>query len=108
MVVDDLDLEGVAAAPDEADAPLAIDSDAVLSRPISLQLLESIGRRDPQVFDSLGSVEHPQLPEGDPLNVRPEALHALALEEAFSISVREALDLGPDGRVDQGGGTGAY
>jgi hypothetical protein len=92
VVVDDLDLEGVTAAPDEADPPLAIDSDAVLPRPIPFQLLEPIGRRDPQVFDPLGSVEHSQLPETDPLNVRPEAFHALALEEALGVSVREALD----------------
>jgi hypothetical protein len=92
VVVDDLDLEGVTATPDEADPPLAIDPDAVLPRSIPFQLLESIRWRDPQVFDPLGSVEHPQLPEADPLNVRPEALHALALEEALGVSICEALD----------------
>ena len=35
MVVDDLYIVGVTISPDEADAPLVIDADAVLSGPIA-------------------------------------------------------------------------
>jgi hypothetical protein len=35
MVVDDLYIVGVTISPDEADAPLVVDADAVLSGPIA-------------------------------------------------------------------------
>jgi hypothetical protein len=44
VIVDDLDRERIAVAPDEADAPLPADSNAVLSLAISAQLFESITR----------------------------------------------------------------
>ena len=42
MVVDDLHIECVTVAPNETDSPLVIDSDAVLTCPITLQFLESV------------------------------------------------------------------
>jgi hypothetical protein len=40
VVVHDLDLEGVAVSPDKADAPLVVDANAVLPRPVVLQRLQ--------------------------------------------------------------------
>jgi len=42
IIVDDLDVVGVAATPTEADAPLVIDSDAVLPFPILGQSLQPV------------------------------------------------------------------
>jgi len=39
MVIDDLDLVGVAILPAEADAPLVVHADAVLTRSVALQFL---------------------------------------------------------------------
>lgn len=44
MVINDLDITGMAAAPDKAHAPLVIDPDRVLSPSIALQSLQPIGR----------------------------------------------------------------
>ncbi len=42
MVIYNLDLFGVGAGPKEADAPLVVYSDRVLSAPISLECLQAI------------------------------------------------------------------
>ena len=49
MVVDDLNIMGVAVAPAKADPPLVIDSDAVLSFSIAQQALQPIAGRSPEV-----------------------------------------------------------
>ena len=46
VVVDDLDVEGIGGAPDEADAPLIVDADAVLACAIALERLKPIAGRD--------------------------------------------------------------
>jgi len=48
--------------PREDDAPLAIDPDGMSPLTIAAECLETIARRDTQVFQSLGSVQCSQLP----------------------------------------------
>jgi hypothetical protein len=43
VVVRDLDLIGVGVPPGEADTPLLVDADAVLTLPVAVQLLQPIG-----------------------------------------------------------------
>ena len=62
MVVDDLDVEGIRAAPHEADSPLIVDSNAVLSLPRSLQRLEAISGRDTKILQGDGPVQKQQFP----------------------------------------------
>jgi hypothetical protein len=45
MVVDDLDMLRPLLRPVEADPPLIVDANAVLSGPVSLQELQSVSRR---------------------------------------------------------------
>jgi hypothetical protein len=47
VVVDDLNLERVAIAPDETNAPLVIDPDAVLTSAIAGQCFQAVVRRCP-------------------------------------------------------------
>ena len=47
MIVDYLNIKGVAFIPHKADSPLAIDSDATLTAAISGKRLQSIPRRTP-------------------------------------------------------------
>jgi hypothetical protein len=61
VVIDDLNVVGVAPLPTKADAPLVIDPDTVLASSIALQQLQTVSRRDPQVLEGLGSMEHPKL-----------------------------------------------
>ena len=45
VIIDDLDVEGVAVLPAEADAPLIVDPDTVLTLSVARELLQSISRR---------------------------------------------------------------
>jgi hypothetical protein len=58
VVVHDLDVVGVAAEPTEANAELVVDTDAVLTEAVTGKLLKSVGRRDLEVGESGGGVEH--------------------------------------------------
>jgi hypothetical protein len=50
MVIYNLDVVGIAVAPDEAQPPLVVDPDAVLPNPIAGQRLQAVRRRLPQVL----------------------------------------------------------
>jgi hypothetical protein len=77
--------------PDEADAPLLIDTDAVLPLPIIFQSFESVAGRYLQVVKDRGPVQLRQLAKGRPLNVHPPP-HAFTLEERLRVFALEAFD----------------
>lgn len=56
MVVNDLDIMGVAILPTEANAPLVIDTDTVLAAPPTSELLQSIARRYSQIGYGIGRI----------------------------------------------------
>lgn len=64
MVVGDLDFKGIRVAPDEADSPLVIDPNTVLSLPLSLQRFETVARRDAKVLQRNRSVQQQELSPG--------------------------------------------
>jgi hypothetical protein len=66
MIVDDLDFVCVAITPHEADAESLVDSDAVLSSPVTFELFESVARKNCQVLESMGCMQLLQLPLRDP------------------------------------------
>ena len=82
MVIDDLDIVGVIRPPVEADTPLLVDPDAELSGSVALEFLMPVRRRHPQVFQNGGGVKHPELPQGDALDVSARPLDGLTTEEA--------------------------
>jgi hypothetical protein len=55
VVIDDLDQFGAAVAPDEADAPLIVDSDAMLAASVASQGFEAITGQCPQVHELAAS-----------------------------------------------------
>jgi len=69
MIVSNLHVVRITFAPFEADAPLVIDADAMLSGPIAAQFLQPIGRRSAQIIQGDSIVDHAQFPQGDLLNV---------------------------------------
>ena len=95
MIVDDLDVVGVAADPAEANAELVVDTDAVLPEAITSQFLESVGRRHLQVGESCGGIEHNKFAEGNALEIRLKSADFLALEEAFGGVVAKVANHGP-------------
>lgn len=69
VIVVNFDLIGISVVPDEADAPLVIDPDAVVTRPVAAQLLQSIAGQSGQVTQFLCTVELTQFALRSPLNV---------------------------------------
>ena len=63
MVVDDLDVPGFAITPYETDPPLVVDANAVLLFPITSQALQAVARREPQIVQAGGRIEHSQFSE---------------------------------------------
>src|SRR6202008_2419727 len=56
VVVDDFDTVGTSCCPDEADAPLPIDADAVLTCAVTFQGLQLVIRRYGEILQHLGIV----------------------------------------------------
>jgi len=92
VVVRDLDGVGVAALPPEADAPLVVEADAVLTGPVAGEPLESVAWRDAEVGERLGGVEDEEIPEGAALEIGWPSPAGAPFEELLGVAVPEALD----------------
>jgi len=68
VVVHDLDLESVAVFPDEAEAPLIINPNAVLPFAIAAQCFQPISWRSHQVAEFHRAIQLPELPARHVLN----------------------------------------
>ena len=79
MVVCDLDLMRVALPPHEAQTPLVIDANAMLTRSVVFERFQPVARRRPQIQQVGCRIQNLQLPQGDPLNVRRKPARASAL-----------------------------
>ena len=84
MIIDDLDAFRRAFAPDEAESPLIVDPDAMLTLPVAAQSLKPVSWNCRHVLQALGVVQHPQLPPGHGSNVA---------EFAVLLPVKELLGL---------------
>ena len=61
MIVDDLDVVGIAVTPTKANPPLVVDPDAVLSFAVASQGLQSIAGRCLQIAETARAVDLGQL-----------------------------------------------
>ena len=95
VVVDDLDVEGIGGAPDEADAPLIVDADAVLASAIALEGLEPVAGRNAQVGEGVGRIEDDEFPKRDALKAGGQTTRAATLKERFRVGVAEGADHAP-------------
>jgi hypothetical protein len=92
VVIDDLDIGRIAIPPAEADPPLVVDPDAVLTLAVSVESLQSIPRRNAEVIKRCCRIQHPKLPQCDPLHVRSQSFDPLSAEQPLSVPVSEAPD----------------
>jgi hypothetical protein len=90
MIVNNLDVIRVSFSPFEADTPLLIDTDAMLARAITRQLLQVVRRGNAQIRQSLGSVKNLELSSCGALYLRRDLSGELAPEQSFCLSVAEA------------------
>jgi hypothetical protein len=70
VIICDFYIEGIAFLKSEADAPLVIDRNGVLTFSISRQLMESIPRRNAKVVETPGEVNEFQFSAGAPHDIR--------------------------------------
>src|SRR5512139_3962973 len=92
VIVDDLDVVGVAFAPSEADTPLVVDADAELAFAPAAEFLESVAGRRSKIVQHDGSVQLPQPPERHAPDVGSESPDRFPLEEPFRVGVAESAD----------------
>jgi len=92
VVVEDLNIEGVAVLPAEADPPLIVDTDIVLFLTISRESLESVTRRHPQIRQGLGRVENQELLQCGAAYVWRKPLRASTIEDPLGVQISEAPD----------------
>ncbi len=92
MVIDYLDLIGIAVAPLEADPPLVVDANAVLACPVTRQFLQAVAWWNAKVVQGHGRLDEKQLPQRGPLEWACELLDPKAPEETFRLFVAEAAD----------------
>jgi hypothetical protein len=59
-VVDNFNVSGTCCGPSETDPPLLVDPDVEIAGSVTLQLLQSVARRDSQVFDGIRCIEDEQ------------------------------------------------
>jgi hypothetical protein len=70
MIIGYFDIVRIPLLPSKADSPLIVDPDAVLSQTIFSQLFKSVGRRDLEIIERYGRIDHQQFPKRGPLDVR--------------------------------------
>lgn len=88
MVIDDLDLVSISVFPDEAEAPLIVDSDAVLAPAGTPEAFQPIAGRHGQIVELSSPVQKQELTPGDALEssessdvfIFEQCLRFLALE----------------------------
>jgi len=91
VIIDNLDIKGVASFEPEADAPLIVDTNAPLSFPFALERLKPVAWRHSQVFCPPGSIQQGKFPHRCRLNT-DKPLFALAVEQSFSITALERFN----------------
>lgn len=91
MVVGDFDTVG-AFVPDEADAPLVVYADAVLSFAVPRQFFEAVAWGDAQVVDVPSGVDELHLDPGLFGELVAEPLDEVEVEDRFGVAVLERVD----------------
>ena len=64
----------------------------MLSRSVTLELFESVSRRDSEILENRSGIQDSEFPKCHALNIRPELSDGVAPKEALGVAVPEALD----------------
>ena len=73
MIVNDLYFVSVSLSPTEANPPLVVDANAMLTLACSGQLLKSVARRDTEIAQAFRGVENSEFLPGKTVQVGREA-----------------------------------
>jgi hypothetical protein len=96
VVIDDFNTIGTSGCPDEADAPLAIDTDAVLPCAVAFQGLQLVIRRHGKILQHLGITERLDsilisLSWRDPACYRPAMLELVKVNDVVNRAATATL-----------------
>ena len=80
---------GTSIPPYEADPPLFVDADAVLSTAVTPELFQPIPRRDSEVFDIGSSVNQLRLAQGGTLKPAVQGLDVLLAPDPLGVLATE-------------------
>jgi hypothetical protein len=92
VIVDDFYVVRVSSEPAEADAPLIVDTDTVLTGPIPGEFFKTVCGRDAEVEEARRGIKHDQLAKSNSLKVGRHPANPLPLEQALGVAVAEATD----------------
>lgn len=92
MIIRNFDIVSITGNEPEANAPLVIDGDRVLSFAVSPELVESIPRRSPKVIQERRQVDVLELSPRPPQYVWRQLLGPTSREQFLRVPVCEALD----------------
>ena len=92
MIVNDLNLVGIAILPPKADAPLLVHANTVLAGAIAPELLQSIPRRHAEVVELLGRIHRHKFAQHGALEIRRIASDWLPNEQPLGIAIGEGVD----------------
>ena len=90
MIIRNLHLVGVSVAPHETDTPLVVDADTVLPRTVTFQRMEPATRRNSQIHQTFGRVQHQELAPRRVPNVH-ELTNILIVEKPLRVGALEGL-----------------
>jgi hypothetical protein len=91
MVIDDFNLGRIAVLPAETDSPLIIDSNTVLTAPISGESFQSISGWDPQIGKCIRRIQDQKPSQCHTLN-SAESLGISSLKDLFSLPAAKPSD----------------
>jgi len=89
VVVNNLNPFWTSVAPPKADTPLIIDSDTVLPRTITAQMLKPVARRNPKILQTTRGVNLPQLAQRNASDARVEGRNRLPRKQPLSLAILE-------------------
>ena len=92
MIVDDLYVVRIAGTPSEANSPLIVDPDTVLTGPVAFQGFQPIAGRNTKKVETRRCVDLQQFSMRNSLYVGCKPSAMLAPKELLRLSVRKALD----------------
>ena len=92
MVINNLHIKGNALVLNKTDSPLVINANAVLTYTSPVKHLEAVSRRDAEVIQVSGIIEHTQFASCHLLNIRWQSPGVLPLPNLLGLLSTEVLD----------------
>ena len=94
MIIDNVDLPSVSITPNETNAPLVVDANAMLPGAVASKNFEPVAGRDPQVIKAASRVDCHQLGPSPLLDLSGQAADGITSEDSRGAFTGKALDHG--------------